>query len=94
MTEPVLSVSDLIDERGTTHGDYSNTAKYIRQFKGIISRAGAERHQREQPQLTAQQAESLDMIVHKIGRILSGDPSFQDHWIDIAGYAQLANKEF
>ena len=29
------------------------------------------------------------MIAHKIGRILAGDPSFQDHWADIAGYATL-----
>ena len=30
------------------------------------------------------------MIVHKIGRILNGDPEFHDSWHDIVGYAQLA----
>jgi hypothetical protein len=32
--------------------------------------------------------EALDMIVHKIARILSGsDPDDSQHWEDIAGYA-------
>jgi hypothetical protein len=35
------------------------------------------------------QAEALDMIAHKIGRILAGDPNHADHWDDIAGYARL-----
>jgi hypothetical protein len=34
-------------------------------------------------------AESLDMILHKIGRIVAGDAAFKDHWVDIAGYATL-----
>jgi hypothetical protein len=35
------------------------------------------------------QAEALDMICHKIGRIVNGDPDYADSWIDIAGYAKL-----
>lgn len=31
--------------------------------------------------------EGLEMIAHKIGRILAGDPFYDDSWIDIAGYA-------
>jgi hypothetical protein len=31
----------------------------------------------------------LDMICHKIGRIINGDPDYADSWHDIAGYAQL-----
>jgi hypothetical protein len=27
--------------------------------------------------------------VHKIGRIVNGNPDAVDHWIDIAGYAKL-----
>ena len=33
--------------------------------------------------------EALEMIAHKIGRILNGDPNYADSWIDIAGYAKL-----
>jgi hypothetical protein len=29
------------------------------------------------------------MIVHKISRIVNGNPDKVDHWVDIAGYATL-----
>jgi len=35
------------------------------------------------------QDEALDMIAHKIGRIVNGDPDYEDSWRDIAGYATL-----
>jgi hypothetical protein len=35
--------------------------------------------------------EALDMIAHKIARILSGaDPHDPEHWEDVAGYAHAA----
>lgn len=37
--------------------------------------------------------ESLDMIAHKIGRILNGNPDLPDSWHDIAGYAELVVRE-
>lgn len=91
---PTLTTEQLLDDRETTHGSYSNTAKYIQQFKTVALGAYADRHRGNRPALTPQQRESLEMILHKCGRILSGDPSFGDHWEDIAGYAKLANKEF
>jgi hypothetical protein len=39
--------------------------------------------------LDADQLEALEMICHKIGRIVNGDPNYADSWIDIAGYAKL-----
>jgi hypothetical protein len=39
--------------------------------------------------LAADQQEALDMICHKIGRIVNGDPNYADSWVDIAGYATL-----
>ena len=35
------------------------------------------------------QKEALEMVVHKIGRILNGDPDYQDSWTDIIGYTRL-----
>ena len=37
-------------------------------------------------------AEALDMIQHKIARILNGDLRYADSWHDIAGYATLVDK--
>ena len=43
--------------------------------------------------LTDVQKEALDMIAHKIARILAGNQDNKDHWDDIAGYASLVSKE-
>ena len=37
--------------------------------------------------LEPNQRESLEMIAHKIARILNGDPMYEDSWRDVAGYA-------
>ena len=38
-------------------------------------------------------AESLEMVQHKIGRIVNGDPTYLDSWVDIVGYTQLVIDE-
>jgi hypothetical protein len=35
------------------------------------------------------QRECLEMVAHKIGRILNGDPYYHDSWHDINGYVKL-----
>lgn len=41
--------------------------------------------------LSAGHREALDMIAHKLSRILSGaNPHDPEHWEDVAGYAQAA----
>ena len=37
--------------------------------------------------------EALDNIAQKIARIFAGNHNFPDHWIDIQGYAKLAQQE-
>lgn len=39
------------------------------------------------------QREALEMIAHKIARLLNGDCNHVDSWHDIAGYAQLVERE-
>ena len=39
--------------------------------------------------LSTAQAEAVEMILHKISRIVNGDPDIVDSWLDIAGYATL-----
>ena len=73
----------LLDKREITHGDFAVTAKLSQTMKEWF---------REQPgwaNLSGVQQESLDLIAIKIARILSGNSNEVDHWVDIAGYAQL-----
>jgi hypothetical protein len=39
--------------------------------------------------LSAHQREALDMIMHKVSRILNGNPNHKDSWVDIEGYAHI-----
>ena len=43
--------------------------------------------------LSAPMREALDMIAHKIARIIAGNPEDIDSWVDIAGYAELVVEE-
>ena len=51
----------------------------------------AMRDGRNWERLSCGHREALDLIQHKIARILSGaDPHDPQHWEDVAGYAQAA----
>jgi hypothetical protein len=43
--------------------------------------------------LPDEMAEALEMIAHKIGRILNGSYTYKDSWTDLIGYASLIEKE-
>ena len=77
-----MTTSTLISERGKTHGDFTDNSKVAQQIKAAIADSHAK--------LTYVQAEALDFIASKIGRICSGNANEPDHWRDIAGYAELA----
>ena len=81
------NIEAILAERQKTHGDYATHAQITQGLKMFM------REYRSHIMLTSAQAEALDMIAHKIGRILAGNPDYKDHWVDIAGYAQLVVKE-
>lgn len=83
-------LTDVLTERHKTHGNFEDHARITQRFKGVMNDEIYQRFTRNQPALNPKQMEALDMILHKIGRIIAGDPSFEDHWTDIAGYAQIA----
>lgn len=74
-----------LEERGSRYGTFINHAEVTMDLKRIIR---YHLDQREKV-LEDDQQEALDMICHKIGRIINGDPNYADSWIDIAGYAKL-----
>lgn len=83
----MADIESLLDERGQTHGSFSHSAATVQLIK---QRMRSEDGWRD---LLAAQKEALEMIAHKIGRILHGNPHEPDHWRDIAGYATLAARE-
>lgn len=82
MSEPT-DVTAVLEERGSRYGPFVDHARITQELKRL-----AYSHIPDD-KLAADQLEALDMIFHKIGRILNGDPDYADSWIDIAGYAKL-----
>ena len=78
-----MSVQQTLEDRNATHGDFADHARVTQMLKTVIQ------NQPNWKNLNAMQRESLDMIVHKMGRILAGNPNHADHWHDIQGYAKL-----
>lgn len=77
------STEQLLAERGARYGDFKEHAEITWAIKGAM------RDTSQWHKLTPMHKEALDMIAHKIGRILNGDPNYDDNWADIAGYAKL-----
>lgn len=77
----------LITERGSRYGKFKDGADIMQSLKDTMRDVDGWND------LTASQREALDMIQHKIGRILNGDPTYDDSWKDIAGYATLIVNE-
>lgn len=92
-------IQATLDERGKRYGAFDRHAKITQALKALMmqttefyphaSNAAEIRIQSGWALLSESQKEALEMIAHKIGRILNGDPNYMDSWVDIAGYAQL-----
>jgi len=78
-------VDVTLDARAVEYGKFIEGAEVMQMLKRVVQNALNNRDKT----LAHDQAESLDMIIHKIGRIINGNPDVVDHWLDIAGYAQL-----
>ena len=79
------STEALLAERSKQHGDFSDHARVSQSLKATMTMT------KNWGILTPVMKEALEMIQHKVARILSGDPTHQDHWDDIAGYAKLTS---
>ena len=78
-------VTEVLTERGSRYGSFVGHAHVTQAYKTLLLCQLEERGK----QLASDQQEALDMIFHKIGRIINGDADYADSWIDIAGYAKL-----
>ena len=77
----------ILDKRAEQYGTFMRNADITIKLKQVIHNAMV----REDTQLYPDQLQALDMIAAKIGRILTGNPSHLDSWVDIAGYAKLVS---
>lgn len=82
-----MDISETLADRGSRYGKFSGHASITQALKAEMKAfAGWQR-------LNSSQREALEMIAHKIGRIINGDPNYADSWHDIAGYAKLVEDQ-
>ena len=80
------TIDQTLAERGSRYGEFDDHANLTQGIKDVM-KTGRQWHG-----LTDDMKEALEMVAHKIGRILNGDPGYVDSWTDIIGYARLVEK--
>lgn len=80
----MTDINETLAERGKRYGRFTTHAELTQTLKQVIATSMPSGQF-----LAPDQHEALDMICHKIGRIINGDPDYADSWRDIAGYAML-----
>jgi hypothetical protein len=81
-----MSVEETLVERGTRYGAFDQHARITQNIKAAMADS------RNWQRLSDDQREALEMVAHKVGRILNGDPDYADSWHDISGYVQLVER--
>lgn len=80
------TIDNTLEERGSRYGAFTGHARITQDIKLVM-------HQSPKwEELKDDQKEALEMVAHKIGRILNGDPNYIDSWTDIIGYTRLVEK--
>lgn len=79
----MIEINETLKECGKKYGIFLTHAIVTQLLKQIMKQNNGWEN------LAYDQKEALEMIAHKIGRILNGNPDYHDSWIDIAGYAKL-----
>lgn len=79
--EKPTEIEDVLQERGSRYGSFEDNARISQDLKDVCT-GGQELH----PVFK----EALDNICQKISRVVNGDQFYEDNWVDIIGYAQLA----
>jgi hypothetical protein len=82
------NVDAVLDSRAKDYGKFIEGAEIMQMLKRVVHNYIEKRG----TPLAFDQREAIDMIIHKLGRIINGNPDKVDHWVDIAGYATLVSE--
>lgn len=83
MSQPYINIDQMLEGRESRYGSFEGHAKISQSLK---------RAMHDSPnwgKLTDVQKEGLEMVQHKIARMLNGDPGYLDNIVDIVGYSTL-----
>lgn len=81
------TIDETLKERLKTHGSFEGHSSTSQGIKQVMFNT------EKWKDLPDEQKEALEMIAHKIARILNGDSNYKDSWTDIIGYTTLIEKK-
>lgn len=79
----MADIGKVLEERGSRYGEFKNHAEIAQGLKHEMHVSPGWNR------LDPDMKEALEMVQHKIARILNGDPQYLDNWVDGAGYFKL-----
>lgn len=82
----ILEINEILEQRAKTHGDFTKNSELSQMFKKFVKEFSKGKD------MPYPIREGLDMILHKISRVICGNHLEPDHFRDIAGYATLITK--
>ena len=83
-----MSINEVLKERASRYGEFKDVATYSQHLKELWYDSI-----KEDDIISEPMQEAMEMILHKIARIFSGDKNYKDNFIDLIGYAELYLKE-
>ena len=86
---PVSEIDAILAERGSNYGEFEQHARITQAMKDAMRVESLGKYD----SLPDVVKEALEMICHKIGRIVNGNPYYEDSYVDIIGYTQLVLDE-
>lgn len=81
-----MSIDITLKERGNNYGPFQDQGSLAQTLKVIV------RESKYWSCLEPYKQEAIEMILHKISRIVNGNSDYIDSWHDIGGYAQLIER--
>lgn len=80
------TIDQTLAERGARYGEFADHAEVTQSIKVSIASGN------NWYTLDDDMKEAMEMVAHKFGRILNGDPDYIDSWTDCIGYLRLVEK--
>ena len=77
------SILEVLAERESTYGSFVTHSEISQALKYVLFSV------KKREEFCPHKVEALEMICHKLARIVNGDSDYKDSWVDIAGYATL-----
>lgn len=87
----MADISETLKERGSRYGSFIGDATVAQYLKYILKTTADDNEKLANGwnDLDPDIQEALEQMSTKMGRIVHGDPWYEDSWRDIAGYATL-----